>query len=147
MFRMMKALFTLAVLAATLAPAAAIAADRPRDVACTINVSHTINNGVPQVYTRDFAIINSTPFHDDFGNVFRIREFNASVRLGADGKTIIDFDYYNDVTVFEGVAFNASLAMYDENGTQASGGQSFGSSRLAAQHNTDWTMSCSRIGK
>ena len=147
MFRAMKAFFTLTVLAAVLTPAAAMAADRPRDVACTITVSHSINNGVPQVYTRDFPILDSTPYFDDFGSSFRIREFNASVRLDADGKTVVDFNYYNEVTVFEAVEFDSTLTLSNENGTQTSGRQAFYSSRLGAAHRTDWTMSCNRMGK
>lgn len=145
MFRAMKVIFTLTVLAATLTPAAALAADRPRNVACTINVSHSINNGVPQVYTKDFPLIDSTPYLDDFGSSFRFREFSASVRLDAAGKTVVDFSYYNEVTVFEAVEFDSSLTLYNENGTQTNGRQAFYSSRLGASHRTDWTMSCERM--
>ena len=147
MFRSMKALFALTVLAATLSPALAAAEDQPRDVNCTVNVSHKVNNGTPQVYNKDFSLPAGTTFFDDFGTSFRFKEFSASSRLDADGKTVVDVNYYNDVTVFESVDFNGSLTMYDDNGTQGNGNQSFFSSRINASHRTDWVIFCARDGK
>ena len=141
MFRVLKALFAVAALAAVLSPATALADDQPRNVSCSVNVTYTINSGVPVVYQKDFDVLAGQVFFHDFGTSFRFRDFTATTSLDDKGRTVVRMDYYNDVTVFDTINTIANLTMYDENGTTISGTQNTWS---RAGYRVNYELTCAK---
>ena len=142
MFRVMKAAFAVAALAAVLSPAAAMADDQPRNVSCSVNVTYTINSGAPVVFQRNFDVLAGGEYYENFGSSFRFRDFLANTRVDDKGHMVVHMDYYNDVTVFDTINTVADLTMYDENGTTISGQQNTWS---RAGYRVNYELSCAKM--
>ncbi len=128
----------------TLAPAAARAAERTA-LTCSVAVDYSLDNVSELSYTRDFAVSAAAPFAEDFSTATRSRTFNASVTL-VDGVPQVAISFFADVSVFNAVAFDATLKVRDRNGDATSGDSQFVSSATGAAgaHRTTYTLDCRR---
>lgn len=132
------------VAAVLAAPSAAHAAD-DAPLSCSVSVTYTLNNAALLTYERSFVVGLDAPYAEDFSTPTRFRTFDAAVSIdGGDPVVAISFDA--DVSVFNAVAFDASLRVRGRTGSSTSGQSAFFSSATGAagSHRTGYTLSCAR---
>lgn len=131
------------LLAATLAPAAYAQA---LTASCDVNIQYLLNGVVSDTYARTFQVSEGVPYSEDFSTATRFKFFDAAfAREAAQGR--VSISYYNDVGVFSTVQLNTSLVMRKRTGIETtSGDHTYSTSQGAAgNHETRWTLSCSKV--
>lgn len=130
------------LLAATLLPGAHAQA---LGVTCDVNIQYLLNGTPMDTYARTFQVSEGVPYAEDFSTATRFKFFDASFARET-GQGRVSISYYNDVGVFSTVQLNTSLVMRRRTGVETtSGDHTYSTSQGAAgNHETRWSLSCSR---
>jgi hypothetical protein len=139
-------LFSLTVVAASLAVPLSASAAEKINVACSVAIDYVVNGTTSDQYRKDFSVQSGVAFSDDVSTSFRQKIFNASVAREA-GNLAIAIDYFADVNTFDSVNFNTRVTLHDSRGIETTSGSHTFSSSQGAQpgnHTTNYTLTCRR---
>lgn len=137
----------LAVLALSVAPLAATAAEGNTNstMACSVSVTY-LRNRVPSLtYVRDFVLDPTTPYFEDFSTPLRSRFFSATV-ADDNGTPVVSIIFDADVDVFNAIDFGTSLRVENPSrGNSATGNNTFfAGGPLSGTHRSEYTLTCKK---
>jgi hypothetical protein len=123
----------------------------PRALTCAVTVDYVLTAQDGEVidtetYHNAFIVAPGADFQDDFSTPTRTKLFTASMQQG-ENRAVVTITYFNDVSTFNSVEFNAQMAILNgQTAETTSGSQTFSTSTapLSGHYTTSYELSCRR---